>query len=605
MRSERNRQLSEDLSRIFRQGAAPAGDRDLLGRFLVEGDQVAFERLLARHGPMVLGVCRRLSDSPHDADDAFQATFLVLVRKGARLHNADRLGPWLYGVAIRVATKARIRKARQRQRHQAQAEEVAFYDGPNTDLLDVRPILDAELGRIPAKLRDVLILCLLEGATAEEASSRLGCPLGTVKSRLARGREALRTRLIGRGFAPGIALVAPSSISTPPVPESLAQATLNVIAGSSTAVAPGITILTRGVASAMLPRMTLTASLLLGGIALAGLGMVSWIKAPAVAQQSGGAGARPSEARTPGDVSTNHVRQILLAFHNYISVNGHLPPSAIYGADGQAKLSWRVALLPYLGEGALYHEFRMDEPWDSPHNKALIARMPAVFRIPDSPAPEGESRLRGFFGPGALFDGVRGIGLEEIIDGTSNTVLIVSAKEPIVWTKPGELVFKPGQPLPTLDDTDPSSCLVGMCDGSTRYVSPQDWTLLSKMITRAGREAIHLPIRNESPDVSTPTTPPLPPTTPPLAPTAPRASMPRMTADMSASTLPPGPGAATPGPVTTETPLGPDGRILGTTVESMPAPARFSIEQRLQRLEEKLDSLIQRFDAQAAGRGKP
>ena len=108
-------QLHRDLARIFERGSA-SEDRALLDRFRADGDPEAFEVLVARHGPMVQGVCRRLPAGPHDADDAFQATFLVLVRNAGRLRDADRLGPWLYGVAGRVATKARARQARRRER---------------------------------------------------------------------------------------------------------------------------------------------------------------------------------------------------------------------------------------------------------------------------------------------------------------------------------------------------------------------------------------------------------------------------------------------------------------------------------------------------------
>ena len=114
MRGVRNSSVFRDLDGLFRCGVAPSGDGALLEQFVAEGDDSAFEALVARHGPMVLGVCRRFLASPHDADDAFQATFLVLARKAAQVRAPDRLGPWLYGVATRVARKARTRAARHR-----------------------------------------------------------------------------------------------------------------------------------------------------------------------------------------------------------------------------------------------------------------------------------------------------------------------------------------------------------------------------------------------------------------------------------------------------------------------------------------------------------
>ena len=133
---------------------------------------------------MVLGVCRRLLGDSHDADDAFQATFIVLVGKARQLRNADRLGPWLYGVATRVATKARAREATRRGSLIAMPVDIPDPRGLNGDWLDVRSILDAELGKLSPKLRHIVVLCLLEGLTAEEASRQLSCPVGTVKSRL-------------------------------------------------------------------------------------------------------------------------------------------------------------------------------------------------------------------------------------------------------------------------------------------------------------------------------------------------------------------------------------------------------------------------------------
>src|SRR6516165_6023914 len=146
MGAKRNSSVIRDLDRLFRRGVAPSADGALLEQFLAEGDESAFEALVVRHGPMVLGVCRRMLVSPHDADDAFQATFLVLARKAARLRAPDRLGPWLYGVATRVAWKARKRAAR--HRHEALTECPAR-ERREAEWSDVRPILDAELGRLP------------------------------------------------------------------------------------------------------------------------------------------------------------------------------------------------------------------------------------------------------------------------------------------------------------------------------------------------------------------------------------------------------------------------------------------------------------------------
>ena len=616
MRAGCNSAYTADLRHLFSHGTAPLGDRELLDRFLADRDQAAFETLLARHGPMVLGVCRRLTNCTSDADDAFQATFLILVRKGPGIRDANRLGPWLYGVAARVATKARAQDAKRRQRlsRLCQGEEGGVsYETSNSELLDIRPILDAELARIPTKLRDVLVLCLLEDVTAQEASDRLGCPLGTVKSRLARGIEALRSRLVRRGIASAVALLASSRAFSDQVPEPLARTTLSLAAGSSAVVAPSVAILTKGVASAMLPRLSVSASLLLGSLTLAGLGTMLWTRSPANAQltENGtSADSRQAKDFTPRQVSERNTRHILLAFHNYYSANEHFPAMAIYGSNGQPLLSWRVALLPYLEQGELYNQFHLDEPWDSPHNKALIARMPDVFKTPDAPAPDGESRLRGFIGDGAMFDGAEGVSIPDVTDGTSNTLLLASAKVPTIWTKPGELVFEPGKPMPLLNDAEPNSCMVGLCDGAVRYISPRDWILLANVLTRGGGEIIQWPVVNDSP------VPPLS-NTPPLAPPRPRAGRNgRMAGGMAMMAA-----AGESGPVPPSTPpmMGmtaaagggpaPTAPLMGMTAAAGgggPGPAPTAhvaspIEERLQRLEDKLDRIIERLDAEARG----
>ncbi|APW61891.1 sigma-70 family RNA polymerase sigma factor [Paludisphaera borealis] len=394
----------QDLDRLFRRGTVPSGDGALLDSFLTRGDESAFEALVGRHGPMVRGVCRRLLASPHDADDVFQATFLVLVRKGRRLRDPDRLGPWLHGVATREALKARAARRADRT-----IPDVPSREGGNAEWSDVMPIIDAELARLPAKHREVLVTCLLDGATAEEASHRLACPVGTVKSRLARAREALRVRLTSRGVAPAVAVAALTSADAfaSPVSSTLIRATLK--AAASHAAESGVVSLITGVAPTMISKSTLSALVLIG-VSVVGLGAAAWIK-PSLAQiQQPSSGARPQGAATaPGEteasrVQARNLKEILLASHGYAAANNCFPQPAIYGDGNQPLLSWRVAILPYLGQNELYQQFHLNETWDSPHNKALINRMPAVFETPAAPAPKGQTRFRGFAGKGSVFD---------------------------------------------------------------------------------------------------------------------------------------------------------------------------------------------------------
>jgi RNA polymerase sigma factor (sigma-70 family) len=490
-----------DLDRLFRRGTLPPGDGALLECFLAESDETAFEAIVARHGSMVLGVCRRLLRDPHDADDAFQATFLVLVKKARSLRDADRLGPWLYGVATRVATKARAREAKRREYHRAAPVDRLSLENGAAEWIDVRPILDAELSQLPAKLRDILILCLLEGSTAEEAARRLSCPVGTVKSRLARGREALRGRLTARGLAPGVALAvasaAPDFAFASTVSQTLAQTTARMAGLAPEQIPRAVDALTRGVATSMLHKSSVLVAVACGGIVLAGAGLATWSKSHATADEPDAPAGRntPHAARA---ASIEHLSKISLAFQNFLTVENHFPPPAVYGADGQPKLSWRVALLPWLGHEELYKSFYLDEPWDSPHNKALIARMPDVFTTPGFPTQAGTTRIQGFTGPGTMFDGVHGVRPADVFDGTSNTLMIAIGREAVPWTSPNDFRVAPGKPLPALDDTDASGAFVGLADGSVRNVPVDDQALLRRIINRAEGEVLVWPAASKA-----------------------------------------------------------------------------------------------------------
>jgi RNA polymerase sigma factor (sigma-70 family) len=218
------------LNRLLGEPASGApGDGDLLDRFAAHRDEAAFEELLRRHGPMVLGVCRRLLGDGADADDAFQATFLVLVHKAASVRKGTSLGYWLYGVARRLALKARAGAQRRRdhERRAADMRQGEVGDGPGWD--DVRPLLDEELARLPRRLRAPLVLCYLEGRTNIEAARELGRPAGSMSKLLARGREALRRRLTRRGVAlsaGALALLLADGTVRAAVPAALGRATL-------------------------------------------------------------------------------------------------------------------------------------------------------------------------------------------------------------------------------------------------------------------------------------------------------------------------------------------------------------------------------------------
>lgn len=229
-------------------------DGALLARYLADRDADAFAALVRRHGPMVRGVCQRILRHDHDAEDAFQATFLVLVRKANTIKPKDVVGNWLYGVAYHTAVRARALAAKRRGRESNSAElvePVAAND--NQELSDILPLLDKKLSALPYKYRAPIVLCDLEGKTRKEAALQLGWPEGTVAGRLARGRAILARRL---GHLIGTLSVALAAEACAGVPLPLVEATLRgaalFAAGSAATVISGpVFALTQGVLKAM------------------------------------------------------------------------------------------------------------------------------------------------------------------------------------------------------------------------------------------------------------------------------------------------------------------------------------------------------------------
>jgi RNA polymerase sigma factor (sigma-70 family) len=183
-------------------GSADVPDRELLERFAVHHDEAAFTALLARHGPMVIHVCRRVLPRPQDAEDAFQTTFLVLAQKARSVRRRESAAAWLHGTAYRVALKARTTAAR-RQARERRAEPAPAAPDPvgEISLREAQVLLHEQLSRLPERLRAPLVLCYLQGATQDEAARRLGWSLNTLKRRLNRGRQVLHARLGRSGVA--------------------------------------------------------------------------------------------------------------------------------------------------------------------------------------------------------------------------------------------------------------------------------------------------------------------------------------------------------------------------------------------------------------------
>ena len=288
-------------------------DGQLLESFLATRDEAAFDVLLQRHGRMVLGVCERILHNPHDVDDAFQATFLVLVRKAAALLSRQTVGDWLYGVAYNTALKARA-AAGKRQVMERRAGEMSKQGPPADDIWgEVKPLLDRELNRLPDKYRRPIVLCDLEGKTRKAAAEQLGWPEGTVSGRLARARVLLAERLTRQGVVVSgglLALLLCRNAAGAGLPPALAAATAKAatLAAAGQAAATGAisakaAALTEGVLKGMaLAKLKTAAAVLLAiGIVGSGVGVFAWRMAAAGPAEQQAAAGQIDKAYSGGD----------------------------------------------------------------------------------------------------------------------------------------------------------------------------------------------------------------------------------------------------------------------------------------------------------------
>jgi RNA polymerase sigma factor (sigma-70 family) len=631
-------------------GGAPA-DGELLERFVRRRDEAAFAALVQRHGPMVLGVCRRVLKDSHDAEDACQAAFLILARRAASIRKRASVGSWLHGVAYRAAANLRRQVARRRGR-EVPVVDVAQPAPAELTWCEVRTVLDEELRRLPERFRAPLLLCCLEGRTRDEAAQELGWNLGTLRGRLERGRELLRARLRRRGVGLSAALLAAlltGRAASAAVPAALVVSIIKAAAASAAgraAPAGVVSAQAAAVAEGVVRTMLMTRLKIITGVLLA-LGLVGL---GAGLLTSGALSARPpgdqAAAEPPGPrdadappaaddkeqpagrqlarneaESRDNLKQLAIAIHNYNDVYGHLPAPAIYAGEqpgaggaqggpgggrggmipgrggrpgagsmgpgggpglppgagpptsggrpgasggggwpggpggragagspggppseagwapggpggggggagatatpgggdkpaggagtggpglpgteagaarrgGKALLSWRVALLPFLGEANLYKQFRLDEPWDGPHNKKLLAKMPKVYAPPGVKTREPYTTFyQVFVGGGAIFEKHQVARLPASIpDGTSNTILIAEAGAAVPWTKPEDMHFAPDEPLPELGGMYPKIFNVVFADGAAAALLKQAGPdQLRGAITCAGGEVV-------------------------------------------------------------------------------------------------------------------
>lgn len=224
-----------------------------------------------------------------------------------------------------------------------------------------------------------------------------------------------------------------------------------------------------------------------GSPAVASVGVMTALLLPAV--QAAREAARRAQ-------SSNNLKQIGLAMHNFHDARRRLPPRAIYDKEGKPLLSWRVGLLPYLEENELYKQFHLDEPWDSEHNRQLIARMPAVYRSPNQTAENGKTVYLAPDGEGTVFGGKDAMRLAQITDGTSNTIMALEADDDqaVIWTKPDDLKYDPKDPMNGLGHLRPGIFQALFCDGHVQIIANTvDPNALRALFTMHGGEPVSPP----------------------------------------------------------------------------------------------------------------
>jgi RNA polymerase sigma factor (sigma-70 family) len=225
------------------KGGGDKPDRELVERYLGH-EEAAFSLLMQRHGPMILGICRRLAADPHSAEDGFQATFMVLIREAAAIRKKESLAPWLHGVARRLVLKARAKAAANRRREERTLPMASPDPLQELTVRELRSCLDEEIAQLPVKYQTPILLCYFEGKSYSQAAQEIGCPKSTFTNRLNRGLELLRRQLSRRGITlagAALATTLTEAAAAPPLPAILAVNTMKAatLLGGSKAVACG------------------------------------------------------------------------------------------------------------------------------------------------------------------------------------------------------------------------------------------------------------------------------------------------------------------------------------------------------------------------------
>jgi RNA polymerase sigma factor (sigma-70 family) len=468
----------------------------LLGRYVASRDEAAFETLVWRHSALVLGVCRRVLRHEQDAEDAFQASFLLLARKAASIGRRESVRSWLHRVAYRAALAASARRRDCGLLPESLTGSPAEDPVAEAARREAAAAVDAEVARLPERYRVPVVLHYLEGWSYDEVARHLGCSRGTVATKLSRARGILLRRLSRRGVAaPSLLSAGPARTAPPAAPSALVGAALAAVrsngAGFPTATALA-DLQARAAAAAKLKALaalTFVAACLAGAAAALSLG-------PQVRdgdQPSTRASSLAAEQVDDRERNARSLSRLAHALLDYHDAHGRFPPPALTDGAGRPLLSWRVLILPHIGEAGLYREFRLNEPWDGAHNGRLLGRMPSVFAPVRRPGePPGSTAFQVFAGPGTAFDaGV--VRVSDVTDGTARTLLIADGRDAVPWTRPVDLPFAPGKPVAALGGSFPDGFHVALADASVRFLPkgyPEE--RLRAAITRSGGEVLSL-----------------------------------------------------------------------------------------------------------------
>ena len=463
-----DRQFTHALNAaLFEADQTP--DSELLRRFVATRDDTAFELLLRRHADLVWKVCRAvLRDDLHAAEDAFQASFIALAQQARAISQRELLAAWLFRVARHAALRTRKRSlSRSLEPLPIDVPAPASFPDISAEVAEQAAMVAEEVDRLPPRYRDPVILCFYQGYTHVQAALRLGWAVGTVASRVARAKDWLRDRLTNRGVVLSIPLGAALTVPVEGAmnPALIRACVLSVI--DATVVPVHILSISKEVLSAMRPvqpKWVFAAILLAGGLATGAIlnvgvakpsltaepaepaktEMVDPVSAPNGAAQP----KQPTVARAIDRAwSQRNLARLAQAIRHYQIDHGHLPTD-IVDKNGKALLSWRVAILPYIDQSAVYKIFKLDEPWDSDTNKrggqVLIKTFMAALKIPlINPDGYGLTLVKRFTGPNTLHMPGESVDLTKTPDGQRMTLLLAEVGDPIPWTKPGDPVITP------------------------------------------------------------------------------------------------------------------------------------------------------------------